>query len=112
MRNVERLFKIMVLQNATEMQVADGKPVMLRIGGVLRALQTPPLTEEHIRSVFCEIMTPLQKEAMRWEANYQFTHEFEGKWRIHITISHGHGCMSAVCQLADGNMGAGQPAHT
>lgn len=101
MRNVERLFKIMVREKAREMEVATGKPVILSIDGARRSLQTVPLSAGQIQSLFYEIMTPEEIEQLERAGTHDFTHQLENDRRIHITICRQRGCITAVCQLKD-----------
>lgn len=96
---VEKLFKIMVRQGASDLHVKVGQPPMLRIGGLLRALKSDPLTDAQIQKLFDEILRPEQAEILKERGSFDFAYEFEGGWRVRINVFRQRGHLSAACRL-------------
>jgi len=96
---VEKLFKIMVRQGASDMHLKFGQPPILRIGGVLRSLKSDPLTDAQIQKLFYEILRPEQVKQFEEVGSFDFAHEFEGGWRVRINVFKQRGHISAAVRL-------------
>ena len=96
---VEKLFKIMVRQGASDMHIKFGQPPILRIGGVLRSLKSDPLTDAQIQKLFYEILNPDQIKQFESVGSFDFAHEFEGGWRVRINIFRQRGHISSAVRL-------------
>ena len=96
---VEKLFKIMVRQGASDLHLKVGQPPVLRISGLLRALKSDPLTDSQIQKLFYEIMEPHQIKIFEEVRSFDFAYEFEGGWRVRINVFRQRGHISAACRL-------------
>lgn len=95
----DKLFKIMVRQNASDLHLKTGQPPILRIGGMLRALKSEPLTDQQIQKLMFELLRPDQVRLFEERGSFDFAHEFEGGWRVRINIFRQRGHTSAACRL-------------
>jgi len=96
---IDKLFKIMVRQKASDLHIKVGQPPVLRIGGILRSLKSEPMTDAAIQKLFYELLRPEQIKRFEEVGSYDFAHEFEGGWRVRINIFQQRGHMSAACRL-------------
>ncbi len=62
MATLDKIFKVAIDHNASDIHVAPGEPFTLRLLGQLTKLKTPNLTAEQSRHVIFEILTDEQKE--------------------------------------------------
>jgi twitching motility protein PilT len=96
---INKLFKIMVRQSASDLHMKLGQPPVLRINGVLRGLKSEPMTDTQIQKLFFELLREEQIEQFHRIGSLDFAHEFEGGWRVRINIFRQRGHTSASCRL-------------
>lgn len=96
---VDKLFKIMVRQKASDLHMKVGQPPILRIGGVLRGLKSEPMNDAQIQKLFFELLREDQIQQFYKNGSLDFAHEFEGGWRVRINIFSQRGHTSAACRL-------------
>jgi twitching motility protein PilT len=96
---VNKLFKIMVRQSASDLHMKIGQPPVLRINGVLRALKSEPMTDSQIQKLFFEVLRPDQIAQFDKLGSLDFAHEFEGGWRVRVNIFRQRGHTSVACRL-------------
>jgi twitching motility protein PilT len=53
---INKLFRLQIKHEASDLHLQTGKPAILRIRGTLRELQMPPISEEQMYKMFYEIM--------------------------------------------------------
>ena len=56
MAEIDKLFKLMVQQNASDMHLSSGSPPIFRIHGEMNPLNHPPLPNEAVQSLIFEIL--------------------------------------------------------
>ena len=83
---IDKLFKIMVRQGASDLHLKIGQPPILRIGGALRSLKSDVLTDPQIQKLAYEMLRPEQIALFEQRGSYDFSHEFEGGWRVRINV--------------------------
>ena len=59
---IDKLFQVMVAQNASDMHLSSGAPPILRIHGEMVRLEHPNLTNENVQALVFEILTDKQKK--------------------------------------------------
>ncbi len=96
---IEKLFKIMVRQNASDLHLKVQQPPVLRIGGALRSLKSDLLTDAQIQKLLYELLKPDQIANFERVGSFDFSYEFEGGWRVRINIYKQRGHISAACRL-------------
>jgi len=96
---IDKLFKIMVRQGASDLHLKVGQPPILRISGTLRALKSDPLTDSQVQKLFDEVLRPEQAVLLHERGSFDFAHEFEGGWRVRINLFRQRGHLSAACRL-------------
>ena len=96
---IEKLFKIMVRQNASDLHLKFMQPPILRIGGALRSLKSDPLTDAQIHALIYELLRPEQITLFEQRGSFDFAYEFEGGYRVRINAFRQRGHTSVSCRL-------------
>ncbi len=101
---IEKLFKVMVRQKASDLHLKEGQAPVLRIGGTLHTLKSEPLTDRQIKSLGYELLS--KEQAARFEENgsLDFAREFGGGWRVRINVFRQRGHISIACRLVQMNI--------
>lgn len=96
---INKLFKILVRQEASDLHLKVGKPPVLRIKGVLQLLKSEPLTDRQIEGLVFELLAEKQVAQFRETGSLDFAHEFDGGWRVRINVFRQRGHTSVACRL-------------
>jgi twitching motility protein PilT len=108
---IEKLFKIMVRQNASDLHLKVQQPPVLRIGGVLRSLKSDLLTDAQIQKLVYELLKPEQIANFERTGSFDFSYEFEGGWRVRINIYKQRGHISVACRLVQSRIPSVEELH-
>ncbi len=108
---IEKLFKIMVRQNASDLHLKVGQPPVLRIGGALRSLKSDLLTDAQIQKLMYELLKPDQIATFERIGSFDFSYEFEGGWRVRINIYKQRGHISVACRLVQSRIPTVEELH-
>lgn len=89
---IQRLLGAMKKLDASDLHIKVGVPPTYRIGGLLRSVDSPPITEEEADHLLDPVLTPVQKERYENGGNLDFsTHLPDGdRFRINMFRSGGH----------------------
>ena len=96
---INKLFKILVRQGASDLHLKLGQPPVLRIKGVLQLLKSEPLTDRQIEALVFELLEEGQIAGFRAAGSLDFAHEFDDGWRVRINVFRQRGHTSASCRL-------------
>ena len=96
---IEKLFKIMVRQEASDLHLKVGQAPILRIKGMLQSLKSDPLTDRQIQKLAYELLRPKQIVFFEGEGSLDFAHEFGGGWRVRVNLYKQRGHISMSCRL-------------
>lgn len=96
---IEKLFKILVRENASDLHLKAGQPPILRIKGALQNLKMEPLTDRQIERLFYELVDPKRREAFERHGSVDFAYEFEEGWRVRVNAFRQRGHISLACRL-------------
>ena len=108
---IEKLFKIMVRQNASDLHLKVQQPPVLRIGGVLRSLKSDLLTDAQIQKLIYELLKPDQIATFERIGSFDFSYEFEGGWRVRINVYKQRGHISVACRLVQSRIPTVEELH-
>ena len=108
---IEKLFKIMVRQNASDLHLKVEQPPVLRIGGALRSLKSDLLTDAQIQKLMYELLKPDQIATFEQIGSFDFSYEFEGGWRVRINIYKQRGHISVACRLVQSRIPTVEELH-
>jgi len=99
MPRIEKLFKVMVRQGASDLHLKVGQPPILRIHGSLHPIKSDPLTDSQMRGLIYELLSDKQTVVFEQELSLDFAYEFEGGWRVRINAYHQRGHIGCACRL-------------
>jgi len=83
---IDKLFKLMVQQNASDMHLSAGTPPYFRIHGEMVSLNHPPLQNESIQALVFEILNEKQKRQFvdNWELDTSYAIKGTGRFRVNV----------------------------
>lgn len=86
MAEIDKLFKIMVAQNASDLHLSAGSPPCLRIHGEMTKLNHPSLTNEQVQALIFEILSEKQKKQFveAWELDCSYNLTGVGRFRVNV----------------------------
>src|SRR6185369_1263504 len=61
---INAFFRAVMKHEASDLHLKVGLPPMMRLKGVIRKMDAPPITEEGMEKLFFEIMTPKQRQQL------------------------------------------------
>ncbi len=86
---INKLFKLQIKHEASDLHLQTDKPAMLRIRGAIRELTMPPLTEDQLWTMFYEVMDDRNKRIFEEEGGADFAHivSVDGSdWRFRVNL--------------------------
>lgn len=69
-----KLFRMVMKYKGSDLHLKVGTPPSMRLNGVLRAMQLPPLTTEDMERLMYPIMTPRQRQVLEDTGGSDFAH--------------------------------------
>ncbi len=86
MAQIDKLFELMVQQNASDLHLSAGAPPFLRVHGDMTPLQHPPLENEAVQALVFEILTDRQKRQFieNWELDCSHAVKGIGRFRCNV----------------------------
>ncbi len=104
---INKLFKMQIKLESSDMHLQVGKPMILRIRGTLRETDMPPITEEQMWRMFLEVMDERNKYVMAETGGADFSHivPYEGKnWRFRVNLLRQLGKPGLVARKVEQNI--------
>ena len=86
---INKLFRMQIKLEASDLHLQVGKPAMMRIKGTIRELDMPPIDEETMWRMFVEIMDERNKGIMKTNGGADFSHVVPvdgSKWRFRVNL--------------------------
>ncbi|MFO0808550.1 MAG: PilT/PilU family type 4a pilus ATPase [Gemmataceae bacterium] len=87
------LFRTVMKFEASDLHLKVGLPPMMRLKGVIRKMDAPPISEEQMEKLFFEIMTPKQRKQLDDTGGADFAWvigDDECRFRVNILKQRGH----------------------
>lgn len=86
MAEIDKLFRLMVQQNASDMHLSAGTAPYFRIHGEMVSLNHPPLQNEAIQALVFEILNEKQKRQFvdNWELDTSYAIKGVGRFRVNV----------------------------
>ena len=83
---MDKLFKIMAAQNASDLHLSAGSPPYIRVHGDMVTLPQPVLTNEQVQGLIFEILTEKQRRVFieNWELDC--TYQLDGVGRLRCNV--------------------------
>jgi twitching motility protein PilT len=87
------LFRTVMKYEASDLHLKVNLPPMMRLKGVIRKMEAPPISEEQMERLFFEIMTPKQRHQLEETGGSDFAWVIgtdECRFRVNILKQRGH----------------------
>src|SRR5438270_4319017 len=87
------LFRTVMKHEGSDLHLKVGLPPMMRLKGVIRRMELPPISSEQMDRLFFEIMTPRQRETLEETGGADFAHvigQDECRFRVNILKQRGY----------------------
>jgi twitching motility protein PilT len=86
MAEIDKLFKLMVTQKASDMHLSAGTQPFFRVHGEMVGMNHPPLDNEAIQALVFEILTEKQKRNFleNWELDTSYWIQGVGRFRVNV----------------------------
>src|SRR4051812_17612345 len=87
------LFRTVMKHEGSDLHLKVGLPPMMRLKGVIRKMELPPISSEQMERLFFEIMTPKQRDTLEETGGSDFAHVIgadECRFRVNILKQRGY----------------------
>lgn len=86
MAEIDKLFQVMISQQASDLHLSSGSPPFLRIHGDMIKLEHPALSNENVQALVFEILSEKQKRQFieNWELDCSYSLPSIGRFRCNI----------------------------
>ncbi|MBZ5555073.1 MAG: type IV pilus twitching motility protein PilT [Acidobacteriia bacterium] len=96
MLSLSDLLKTMMEQNGSDLHITTGSPPQIRVDGVLRPLDTPPLTPADTKQLAYSVLTDAQKKRLEEDLQLDLSFGIKGLARFRTNVFHQRGAVAAV----------------
>src|SRR5438270_13681478 len=89
---INRLFRTVLKHEASDLHLKVNLPPMMRLKGVIRKMDAPPISEELMEKLFYEIMNPRLRKLLDDTGGADFAHVIghdECRFRVNILKQRG-----------------------
>jgi len=93
---LNQLLKAMVDQGGTDLHVTTNSPPQIRIDGVLKPMNVPPLTPSETKQLAYSILTDNQKHRLEEDLEIDFSFGIKGLARFRANVFHQRGAIGAA----------------
>ncbi len=90
---VNKLFRTVMKYEASDLHLKVGLPPMMRLKGVIRRMEAPPISEEQMEQLLFPIMSPRMRKVLEETGGADFAHVIgndEQRFRVNILRQRGH----------------------
>ena len=94
--SLNAMLKYMVEQGGSDLHITIGSPPQVRVDGVLRPMNLPPLTPTETKQVAYSILTDNQKHRLEEDLEIDFSFGIRGLARFRANVYHQRGAIAAV----------------
>ncbi len=86
MAEIDKLFRVMVSQNASDLHLSAGAKPILRLHGEMVPLDHPPLNNEAVQALIFEILSDKQKKQFieNWELDCSYHLDQVARFRVNV----------------------------
>ena len=98
MMQIDKLLDLVVDKNASDLHLAVGTPPVVRIHGKMRALNTPPLTNDDTTALMKSIASERCQQELDESGGSDFGFSFGEKARFRVSIFKQRGHVGIVCR--------------
>jgi len=102
-----KLFRMVMKHKGSDLHLKVNLPPAMRLGGVLRQMQMPPLTTADMQRMMFPLLTTRQKNILEEEGGVDFAHiiydgDLETRFRVNLFRARGR--MSLVARRVNNNI--------
>jgi twitching motility protein PilT len=90
---INKLFRAVMKFEASDLHLKVGLPAMMRLKGVIRRMDLPPISEEQMEKLIFPIMTPRLRKILEETGGADFAHVVghdEQRFRVNVLRQRGH----------------------
>jgi twitching motility protein PilT len=90
---INKLFRAVMKYEASDLHLKVGLPAMMRLKGVIRRMDSPPISEEQMEKLIFPIMTPRLRKILEETGGADFAHVVghdEQRFRVNVLRQRGH----------------------
>jgi twitching motility protein PilT len=89
---VNRFFKAAIKTEASDIHLKVGQTARLRVSGLLKSTTGEVFTDEKLKAIVFEILSPLQREQFIEQGTLDFSYEYseEQRFRVNVFMQKGH----------------------
>src|SRR5438105_14157691 len=90
---INKLFRTTMKYEASDLHLKVGLPAMMRLKGVIRRMDSPPISEEQMEQLIFAIMTPRLRKILEETGGADFAHVVgadEQRFRVNVLRQRGH----------------------
>jgi twitching motility protein PilT len=96
LRELEKLFQLMVKYGASDLHIKAGNPPIMRIQGKIRFFDAEALSGDRIRDMLLEILSPAQRAAFDTGQDLDFAYSLRGIGRYRMNAFRQRGSVSVA----------------
>ena len=93
---LNQMLKSMVEQGGSDLHITTNSPPQVRVDGVLKALNLPPLTPTETKQIAYSILTDNQKHRLEEDLELDFSFGIKGLARFRANVFHQRGAIGAA----------------
>ncbi len=98
---LDLFFDTMPDLGASDLHMKAGRPMMMRISGVLRPLDMPKITAEQSETLCCSILTESQKEQLEATGSVDLAYSTDRGCRVRVNIFYQRGTLSMAARYVN-----------
>jgi twitching motility protein PilT len=89
---INRFFKAAIKTEASDLHLKVGQTARLRVTGLLKSTTGEVFTDEKLRTIVLEILSPVQREQFLEQGTLDFSYEYdeEQRFRVNVFMQKGH----------------------
>jgi twitching motility protein PilT len=100
-----KIFRMVMRLQASDLHLKVGQPVMMRLRGDIRRLDTKPLTQEDMERLLYPVMTPKQRMILDDEGGSDFSYVIgDDECRFRVSLFKQRGRMSLVARRVNNSI--------
>ncbi len=94
--SLNQLLKTMVEQGGSDLHITTNSPPQVRVDGLLKPLNLPPLTPTETKAISYSILTDNQKHRLEEDLELDFSFGIKGLARFRANVFHQRGAIAAA----------------
>ncbi|RME70383.1 MAG: PilT/PilU family type 4a pilus ATPase [Planctomycetota bacterium] len=100
-RDLERLLRLLARERATDLHLKVGSAPLVRIGGVLRAIEAPPFGPGEVRALLEPVLVGARRQRLETRGDVDFAWSLEGLGRFRFNVFRQRGTVSAAIRRVE-----------